>query len=250
MFEQDEIKHHIERSIVAYLMTHEHARFSEMRPANVDTNLFTYHLKLLVRHGYVSKSAEGYTLSDKGLVYVDRVSTDKMKLRTQPKIITMLLVQDGYGKVLMQKRTKQPYINTWTLPYGKLHIDDASVLAAAARESREKLGYDPHKLRHAGDCYIVVGQNQRTAATTDSSVALRDGDTVNLGGVDEFHIETRTLVHVVRFETDAIAASENLQWTEPLDLPKLKLAPAVEQVVARAFFGDDFFFEEYRVVKG
>lgn len=248
MFEQDTIKHHIERSIIAYLMMNEYARFSEMRPARVDTNLFTYHLKLLLKADYIAKSEKGYTLSDKGLIYVDRVSIDKMKLRTQPKIITMLLVQDGYGKVLLQKRTKQPYINTWTLPYGKLHIDDDSVAVAAARESREKLGYDPHNPRHAGDCYIVVGRNQLTAAETHTAGALRDGDTVTLAGTEQFHIETRTLVHVVRFETDAIQASENLQWVEPLDLPKLKLAPAVEQIVTRAFFGDDFFFEEFRVV--
>lgn len=249
MFEQDTITHHIARSIIAYLMTHEYARFSDMRPSKVDTNLFTYHLKLLVKQGYIAKTDHGYTLSSKGLVYVDRISTDKMRLRTQPKIITMLLVQDGYGKVLMQRRAKQPYINTWTLPYGKIHIDDASVLAAAARESREKLGYDPHKLRHAGDCYIVVGQHARVDLEADIAGALQDGDTIALGGREDFTIETRTLAHVVRFETDAIAASDSLQWVEPLDLPKLKLAPAVEQIVTRAFFGDDFFFEEFTVTK-
>lgn len=223
MFEQDEIKHHIERSIIAYLLTHEYARFSDMRPPKVDTNLFTYHLKLLVKKDYLQKTEKGYTLSDKGLMYVDRISTDKMRLRSQPKIITMLLIQDGYGNVLLQQRTKQPYINTWTLPYGKLHIDDRSVLEAGAREAKEKLGYDPRKIRHSGDCYIVVA----TAAG----------------------VETRTLAHIIRFETDAITASEHLQWVEPLDLPKLKLAPAVEQIVARAFFGDDFFFEEFTITK-
>lgn len=249
MFEQDIILHHIERSIISYLMTHEYARFSDMRPARVDTNLFTYHLKLLGKNGFVTKTDKGYTLSDKGLVYVDRISTENMQLRTQPKIITMLLIQDGYGKVLLQKRSKQPYINTWTLPYGKLHIDDESIVAAARRESREKLGYDPHKLRHAGDCYIVVGKN--VAMDDDARTgSLKDGDTLDLAQKTVFKIETRTLAHVVRYETDAITAGDNLQWVEPLGLPKLKLAPAVEQIVARAFFGDDFFFEEYHVIRG
>lgn len=248
MFEQDTIKHHIERSIVAYLMTHEYARFSEMRPERVDTNLFTYHLKLLVKGGYVAKTDKGYTLSDNGLIYVDRVSTEKMKLRTQPKIITMLLIQDGYGKVLLQKRTKQPYINTWTLPYGKLHIDDESVLAGARRESQEKLDYDPHKLRHVGDCYIVVGKNVAVDEGARMG-SLKDGDMLDLAQKTVFEIETRTLAHVIRYETDAITAGDNLQWVEPLDLAKLKLAPAVEQIVARAFFGDEFFFEEYKVLK-
>lgn len=219
MFDNDTITHHIQRSILAYMLTHEYARFRDLRPERVDTNLFSYHLKLLLKHDYLRKAEQGYTLGPKGLRYVDRVRGEDMKLRTQPKIITMLLIQEGYGKVLLQKRTKQPYINTWTLPYGKLHIDDTSVLAAARREANEKLDYDPHKLRHVGDCYIRV----------------RDGDT----------IESSTLVHIVRFETDAIEATETLQWVEPLDLMRMQLAPAVEQIITRCFFNDEFFFEEF-----
>ncbi len=247
MFEQDNIKHHIERHVVSYLMFHQYAKFSEMRPDRVDTNLFSYHLKLLLKGGYITKTDQGYTLSSKGLVYVDRVSSEKMKLRSQPKIITMLLVQDGYGKVLLQRRRKQPYINTWTLPYGKLHIDDESVLAAARRESNEKLSFDPHKLAHVGDCYIVVAHTTRVAAESIAAGALVDGDTVHINTKEMVEIESRTLAHIVRFATDAIAASDDLQWVEPLDLPKLTLAPAVEQIVARSFFGDTFFFEEFTV---
>lgn len=221
MFEQDTVTHHIQRAIIGYLLTHEYARFRDLRPRKVDTNLFSYHLKLLLKNGYIIKTDEGYTLGSKGLRYVDRVRGEDMKLRTQPKIITMLLIQEGYGKVLLQKRTKQPYINTWTLPYGKLHIDDESVVSAARRESNEKLSYDPHKLRHVGDCYIRVKSEEE--------------------------IESTTLAHIVRFETDAIPAGESLQWIEPLDLMKLKLAPAVEHIVTRSFFGDAFFFEEFVV---
>ncbi len=219
MFEQDTLKHHIQRHIVGHLMTHEYARFRDMRPIRTDTNLFSYHLKLLLKAGFVIKTDQGYCLGQKGMQHVDRVQQNKMLPRTQPKIITMLLVQDGYGKVLVQKRTKQPYINSWTLPYGKIHIDDVSVLQAAKREAMEKLGYDPHKLRHVGDCYIRVAS----------------GD----------EIQTTTLAHIVRFETDAIAATDSLQWVEPLDLTKLRLAPAVEPIVTRSFFGDIFFFEEF-----
>ena len=219
MFENDTLKHHIQRQIVRLLMFREFARFSDLCPPRVDTNLFSYHLKLLQKQGYVAKTDQGYTLSRMGLRYVDRISSDKMQMRTQPKIITMLLVQDGYGKVLLQKRTKQPYINTWTLPYGKLHINDATLLDAARREAREKLDFDPHKLRHVGDCYIRV---------------MADGE-----------VESTTLAHIIRFETDAIPAADHLQWVEPLDLPKLRLAPAVEQIVSRSFFGEEFFFEEF-----
>lgn len=221
MIEQYTITHHIERSILSYLMTHEYARFRDMRPSNVDTNLFTYHLKLLVKSGFIAKTDQGYTLDSKGMVYVDRVSSDKMKLRTQPKIITMLLVQDGYGNVLVQRRTKQPYINTWTLPYGKLHIDDDTVLTAAKRESSEKLNYTPESLRHVGDCYIVVGEPARMVAKRIAAGTLLDGDTIHLSSVEVFRVETRTLVHVVRFETDKIVETDTLKWVKPLDLRSL-----------------------------
>ena len=247
MFEQDDINHHIERSILSFLMTHEFARFRDLKPDKVETNLFSYHLKVLLKADYVTKSDLGYTLSRRGLIYVDRVSIEKMRVRTQPKIITMLLVQDGYGKVLLQRRTKQPYINTWTLPYGKLHIDDISVLDAARRESREKLDYDPRKLRHVGDCYITVMNGRHKVASRDSQGDLREDATVHINDETVAAIETRTLVHIVRFESDAIAAADELQWIDPLDLSKLKLAPAVEQIVTRAFFGDKFFFEEFTV---
>lgn len=247
MFEQDAVTHNIQRSILGVLVTHEFARFRDLKPAKVDTNLFSYHLKLLQKSGYIRKSDQGYTLADKGLQYVDRVSTGQMRLRSQPKIITMLLVQDGYGNVLLQKRLKQPYINTWTLPYGKMHIDDGSVIAAAQREAREKLGFDPHKLRHVGDCYITVGHKVRVAAEPIAAGTLIDGDTVHLNTREDWQIGSRTLAHIVRFETDAIVASEDLMWVEPLALSKLNLAPAVEQIVTRAFFGDEFFFEEFRV---
>lgn len=247
MFEHDDINHHIERSILAYLMTHEYARFRDLRPDKVETNLFSYHLKLLQKADYVTKAEQGYTLSRRGLVYVDRVSVEKMRVRTQPKIITMLLVQDGYGKVLIQRRTKQPYINTWTLPYGKLHIDDFSVIEAARRESQEKLEFDPHKLRHVGDCYITVMNGQRIMPLADRQGEMREDATIHINSQSVPAIETRTLAHIVRFETDAIMATDDLQWVDPLDLARLRLAPAVEQIVARAFFGDTFFFEEFIV---
>ncbi len=213
------LTHHIQRYIVSYLMTHEYARFSDLRPPKTDTNLFTYHLKLLQKSDYIKKADLGYTLSHKGLLFVDRVNADNVAIRKQPKIITMILVQDGYGKVLLQKRTKQPYINTWTLPYGKLHIDDASVLAAAKREADEKLPHSIRNLRHVGDCYIRI-MNKKA-------------------------VDSSTLAHIFRCETDDSTSTDNLQWVKPLDLGKLNLAPAVEQIVSRSFFGDDFFFEEF-----
>lgn len=247
MFELEYLTHHIQRDIIATLLTNEFATFSELKPKKVDSNLFSYHLKLLQKHDFITKAEAGYTLSRKGLVYADRVSSEKMRIRTQPKIITMLLVQNSNGDVLIQRRTKQPYINTWTLPYGKLHIEDGSVAEAAKRESAEKLAYVPASVHHVGDCYIVVAHAGYKKTPSDHAGLLANDDIVGVARQPELIVETRTLAHIVRFDTDNIATHDKLRWINPLDLPKQKLAPAVENIVARTFFNDAFFFEEFLV---
>lgn len=202
-------------------MYSETARFRDLRPPKVDTNLFTYHLNALVKMGMVMKAGGGYTLTPSGLSYVDRVSVEKRVIRTQPKIISMIVVQNEEGDVLLQRRTKQPYINTWTLPYGKLHVEDTSVMSAAKREVQEKLSINDQALEHAGDCYIRVHVNGELLSTT--------------------------LAHVFRFYRDDIAVNEDLVWVRPHKLGNYTLAPAVQEIMTRTFFKDPFYFEEYDV---
>lgn len=220
MIEQD-ISHHIQKHILAVLYRQKFARFRDLRKPGVDTNLFSYHLKLLVKWHMVEKATEGYMLGQKGLAYVDRISEKSMNVRTQPKIVTMMVVQNSNGDILLQKRTKQPYIDTWTLPYGKLHIDDESTAAAAAREAYEKLGVENAAVTYAGDCYIRVRVDSEILSTT--------------------------LVHVFRFEDDTIAETDTIHWARPHKLGQYELAPAVEQIVTRTFFRDPVFFEEFTV---
>jgi len=219
MIESVSVNHHIQKHILDVLMYRKVSRFRDLRPPKTDTNLFTYHLKNMVKAGLVDKVAGGYALSPKGLSYVDRVSTEQKTIRTQPKIITMLVIQNGDGDILLQRRTKQPYIDTWTLPYGKIHVEDLTVKRAAQREAFEKLGLENPEMEHAGDCYIRVHSDGRLLSTT--------------------------LAHVFRFYKDDIPTSDNIIWARPHKLRDYDLAPAVEEVMARTFFKDPFYFEEY-----
>jgi ADP-ribose pyrophosphatase YjhB (NUDIX family) len=149
------------------------------------------------------------------------VSTEKVTIRTQPKIINMLVVQNSNGDILLQKRDKQPYINAWTLPYGKLHIDDTTIEIAAMREAKEKLGLENQPLTHIGDAYIRVYNDTELLSTT--------------------------LAHLFRFNSDEIIGSDVLTWARPHKLSQYRLAPAVEEIAVRSFFNDPYFFEEYDV---
>jgi ADP-ribose pyrophosphatase YjhB (NUDIX family) len=219
MIESVSVNHHIQKHIIDVLMYNERARFRDLRPPKTDTNLFTYHLKTLMKTGLVEKDEHGYTLSHEGLSYVDHVSSEKKMIRTQPKIITMLLIQNSDGDILLHKRNKQPYINAWTLPYGKYHIDDESLEVAAKREAKEKIGLEDQEVRHVGDCYIRVKS----------------------GG----EILTTTLAHIFAFNRDDIKTGDDIIWARPHKLDQYRLAPAVEQIMARGFFHDPFFFEEF-----
>src|SRR5690606_8960773 len=154
MVDYTDIKHHIQKHILSVLMHQKHARFRDMRPPRTDTNLYSYHLKSMLKNGFVDKVDDGYTLGLAGIMYVDRVSTQSVTVRRQPKIITMLVVQNSNGDVLLFKKARQPFIDLWNLPQGKLHIEDQTLIAAAKREISEKLGLAKADPEHAGDCYI------------------------------------------------------------------------------------------------
>lgn len=220
MVQQVEIKHHIQKYILGVLLRQRAVRFRDMRPPNTDSNLYSYHLTQLIKGGLVKKGDDGYELDTAGLIYADRLNVEKLFVRPQPKIVTMLVIQNSEGDILLQRRKKQPYIEKWTLPLGKVHIEDTTLLAAAQREAREKLDVHDQDMTHAGDCYIRV--------------------------VHDKTIMTTTLVHVFTFNRDDIKTTENIQWARPHKLHNMELAPVTSEVIARTFFRDPFFFEEFK----
>lgn len=216
MIHQTLLKHPIQRHIVDTLTYKDVARFSELRPPNVDTNLVTYHLKLLIQKCFVLKIDKAYSLDARGLAYIDQATSP---LEHLPRVISMLLVQNSDGRVLLKKLDRQPYIDTWTLPFGDMRSDDASITQGSERVATEQLGLGEIKLKHAGDCYIRVHSKAVSVSTH--------------------------FIHVFRGEVDKEFDDDLMQWVEPRKLVNYTLAPAIERVIARSFFGDEHFFEEF-----
>lgn len=131
--------HHIQSHILHVLMRQEFARFRDMRPPRVDTNAYSYHLKVLQKDDYVLKTAQGYTLSAKGLSYVDGLSVDKRNIRKQPKNVAIFVLQNTAGEWLVAERLMQPYIGQYMLPSGKQHYGE-SPEDHIRREIREQVG--------------------------------------------------------------------------------------------------------------
>lgn len=206
--------------ILSQLKHKESARFSDLKLPNMSTNAFSYHLKKLVKEGWLKKTEQGYVLGTRGLAYMDREASDKL-VRSQPNVTIVLLIQDGYGKVLLKKRAEQPYLSTWGLPAASASVADTSILEAGRWACRQFVKTVPDNIRHVGDCYVRVKK-----------------DSLALGS----HLN-----HVIRLELDNIEITDDFMWTKPLDLSQMQLVPGTENIITRAFFNDTFFFEEFTV---
>jgi len=147
--------HIIQRNILAQLIQCDDCRYSELKPDDLESNHFMYHLKAVQREGLVEKQESGrYSLTSKGKLYVDHLSLTSFKRRIQAKIVTLLVCQNDQGDWLTLERRNQPLRGQIGFPYGKLHIGEG-VEVAAHRELMEKTGLTA-KLRHAGDGYITI----------------------------------------------------------------------------------------------
>ncbi len=213
--------HHIQKHVLKVLTYTKYARFSEMRPPKVDSNVYSYHLRVLLRENYVEKTEKGYRLSPHGLGYVDRVSTD-FEPRLQPKIITMSVIKNGEGKVLLWSKKKQPFIRAWSLPNGKMHITDTSMEAAVVREITEKFGAPPKAAEHKGSCLIRASINGELISYVLAHIFV-----ATLGG-------------------DAMTAPDK-SWYCADERKQLKLLPATEEIIQKTDTAGQLFFEEYDV---
>jgi ADP-ribose pyrophosphatase YjhB (NUDIX family) len=216
--------HYIQKHILKTLMYTKYARFRDMRPPKVDSNAYSYHLRMLQKEGLVEKTEEGYKLAPAGLFYVDRVSMTNLEPRLQPKVITMIVVKNHIGDVLLYSKLRQPFIGSWVLPFGKVHLDDENIDTAATRELSEKAGIDLKKVSHRGDCYIYAKVNGQIVSSVMAHIFSAALDT---GEVD-------TEKHAVR-------------WVSETERGQLQLGPAVEEIVAETETDQGFFFKTFDV---
>lgn len=154
------MRHVIQKSILAKLISSPYLRYSKLKPPNLEGNHFMYHLKALMRDGLVVKNEQGqYLLSPEGKLLADSMSLQNYAPRTQPNIVTLITCQNAKGQWLVYQRKRQPLINQKGFVYGKLHIGE-TISQAANRELKEKTGLEC-ELTHRGDGYIAIYEDNQ-----------------------------------------------------------------------------------------
>lgn len=109
------MKNDVQTEILKILISAESAmRYSEIQPPDVESDLFNYHLKYLVKKGLVEKKDNLYCLTEQGKLFVinEKLLDPLGKYTTKIKanVINFVLREiDGKKQVLFQTRKRQPF---------------------------------------------------------------------------------------------------------------------------------------------
>lgn len=126
------IEHHLQKKVIADLVECETARFADLKPNHIDSNVFTYHLQVLLKQKFITKTTEGtYELTNKGKLYGINSSLRKHDLLAQAHSIILLSVRDE-NRWLLRRRSVQPLYGKIGFIHGE-PIAGETILAAANR---------------------------------------------------------------------------------------------------------------------
>lgn len=138
-----EIKiHEFQISILRELLFKPQARFRDLKKVDVENDHFSFHLRHLIKEGLVNKSKDGYTLTDKGKEFANRIDTDALKLERQAKLTIAVHAtrkNKGITEYLVHKRLKEPFYGWYGSHSGKLRWGE-NPLQCAKREFLEETG--------------------------------------------------------------------------------------------------------------
>lgn len=159
--------HHIQKSILDTLSTSEQLRYSELKPADLDGNVFGYHLKQVMSSGYVQKSDDGdYSLTLVGKNYIVNRYEDPL---TQAHSIVLIVIRCG-DQYLMRRRLVQPLIGAAGFIHGEPIAGEPLVATAAARlHAKTGLQVDLH-VHSSG--LITITQPDGTLASYSHAIVL------------------------------------------------------------------------------
>ena len=133
MYNHSMIEHHLQKTILRKLGSFDSARFSDLKPANVEGNVYTYHLQQLIKSGLISKNDDNsYSLSSLGKEYLVTTAATTADQHQQAHSVLLLAVQRG-NEWLVRKRCIQPNLGLTGFVHGEPKPGEAVEVTAQAR---------------------------------------------------------------------------------------------------------------------
>ncbi|MBU2592826.1 NUDIX domain-containing protein [Patescibacteria group bacterium] len=133
----------VQEKILTGLINAQELAYSQARPKDerISNDLFNYHLQFLVKKGFVEKKGNLYRLTDRGKK-ATQIFDAKGNLKDLFKVsILAYVVRDNNGKkeILLQQRTRHPYLGDIEVVSGKVNSGEPIELAAK-RKLKEETG--------------------------------------------------------------------------------------------------------------
>lgn len=130
--------------ILRELLFNPNSRFTDLNIQGLSNDHFSYHIKVLIQDGYVTKNESKYLLTNKGKEFANRMDTDNTEIEKQPKVAVIIIATkhiNGKKHLLVQERTKEPYFGYYGFITGKIRFGE-KVSETAKRELKEEAGLE------------------------------------------------------------------------------------------------------------
>lgn len=135
--------HKTQMQILKELLFKPDSTFTDLNTLDLTSDHFSYHIKLLLKSNYVTKSKVGtYTLTDRGKEFANTMDTEKITIEKQPKVAVLVIPEKKINTiphVLIQKRHKEPYFGHQGFMTGKVQFGEP-ICEAPQRELLEETG--------------------------------------------------------------------------------------------------------------
>lgn len=166
-----EMLHHIRRSVLDQLATAESMRYGELKPKDLDGNVFTYHLKGLIVDNLVRKNETGdYLLTERGRDFIVHRYEDALLSAHS----IFLIVLKRQSKYLLRRREVQPLIGYAGFLHGEPEAG-VDVIQTAKKRLYTKTGMDNINLSIAGSA--LISQYRADELQSFSHAIILSGET-------------------------------------------------------------------------
>ncbi|MBI4144875.1 NUDIX domain-containing protein [Candidatus Woesearchaeota archaeon] len=146
------MEHDIQRSIILKLIHNPSLSFNELWDKQGESNKFAYHVNKLEAVGLIVKIDDGkYRLTDEGRKLSAFIEGDTGGQAAFPTLTIFQLVWHD-GKLLCQKRLKEPFYGTWGFVSGKQNFG-WNIIECAKRDLKEETDLE-------ADVYTIKGIEQ------------------------------------------------------------------------------------------
>lgn len=140
--QQRYIKHHIQSAIFQKIRQNGPMRYKDLKVDSIESSLFVYHLKELMRSSIIEKDKDGkYRLTKNGVTLSQHYSTEMSDMRFSVPSYTIIFARSIEGKWLMYKREKSPFVGFYSTISGKMHHGE-SLQISLSRELGEVFAKD------------------------------------------------------------------------------------------------------------